>query len=173
MAVQKKRYSKTTLSEFSVLALRYLERQEVFQKASCIALYHAIPGEVETASFIADWHMQKKILLPVVNGNDLQFSHYTGEECLQAGTFGILEPCGEIIPGIEKEIDLMIVPGVAFDRQLNRLGRGKGYYDRILSTVNAFKIGLCFHFQLFPEIPTEVFDERMDCIVTDKEVVMR
>lgn len=171
MALQKKKYSVTTLSEFSFAALQIIEQQDVFQKASCIALYHAIPGEVDTTPFIEKWYQQKKILLPIVKGDHLLFSLYTGPDSVKPGPFGILEPCGEIIPNIEKEIELIIVPGIAFDHNLNRLGRGKGYYDRILSDIPAFKIGLCFHFQLFPEIPTEDFDKRMDRIITDKGVV--
>jgi 5-formyltetrahydrofolate cyclo-ligase len=86
---------------------------------------------------------------------------------------GILEPAPEansvvIIP------DLKIVPGVAFDRQMNRLGRGKGYYDRLFSAVewNAVKkIGLCFHFQIVPAVPVQETDIRMHCVVTDKGVL--
>ena len=73
-----------------------------------------------------------------------------------------------LLPAVVKDaIDLIIVPGVGFDRQGNRLGRGKGYYDRLLPRIpSAYKIGICFPFQLVEEIPAEPFDIRMDEIVT-------
>lgn len=71
----------------------------------------------------------------------------------------------------ENEIDLIIVPGVAFDRQRNRLGRGKGFYDRLLSTLNVPKIGISYDFQLKDQIPVEPFDRKMDLIITEKEII--
>ena len=71
----------------------------------------------------------------------------------------------------ESEIDLIIVPGVAFDRQHNRLGRGKGFYDRLLSTLDVPKIGICYDFQLKDQIPAEPFDRKMDLIITEKEIL--
>ncbi|HQG08910.1 MAG TPA: 5-formyltetrahydrofolate cyclo-ligase, partial [Dysgonamonadaceae bacterium] len=69
-------------------------------------------------------------------------------------------------------IDLIIVPGVAFDRKLNRLGRGKGYYDRLLSQLKSPKIGICFDFQLLESIPVEDWDIKMDMIVAQNEIVI-
>ena len=119
--------------------MKRLEETELFRQASCIALYNAIPGEVQTAGFLEKWFEKKQLLLPLTVD--------------------------------ESEIDLIIVPGVAFDRQLNRMGRGKGYYDRLLSTLQAPKIGICFDFQLQDTVPTESFDKKMDMIITEKEIV--
>ena len=69
------------------------------------------------------------------------------------------------------DIDLIVVPGVAFDRERNRLGRGKGYYDRLLSQLKASAIGICFDFQLKGQIPTEPFDRKMDLVITEKEII--
>lgn len=159
------------MCELSEKILEQLEETELFQHASCIALYHAIPGEVQTATFIEKWYLKKKLLLPLIKGDDLLLIPYTGKESLQSGIFGILEPryTGITIP--EQEIDLIIVPGVAFDRQLNRLGRGKGYYDRLLSSIQAPKVGICFNFQLIEEVPTEPFDKQMDILITEKEIL--
>lgn len=148
-----------------------LEESELFQQASCVALYHAIPGEVQTAAFIEKWYKEKTLLLPVIEGNDLRLLPYTGPDSLKAGIFGILEPTHEtqIIP--ENLINLIIIPGVAFDRNHNRLGRGKGYYDRLLSSISAPKIGICYDFQLIETVPTEPFDQKMDLIITEKEII--
>lgn len=172
MALRKKEYSKIILSDLSTCILNRLEQTKEFQAASCIALYHALPGEVQTADFIEKWYRKKQLLLPVVAGTDLRLIAYTGPEAVRTGAFGILEPL-EIKKNNtkEKEIDLIIVPGIAFDRQKNRMGRGKGYYDRLLASLCVPKIGVCFDFQLFDQIPTEPFDKKMDALITEKEVI--
>lgn len=170
MASLKSSYTKTVLQETSAKIMERLEACSLFRQAECIALYHAIPGEVQTAGLIEKWYQKKKILLPVVDGDDLRLILYTGKDSLKPGSFGILEPTGESsVP--ESEIDLIIVPGVAFDRKKNRLGRGKGFYDRLLSTLQVPKIGICYNFQLKDQIPVEPFDKKMDLIVTEKEIV--
>ena len=171
MASLKRSYTKTTLQDLSAKIMERLEETDLFRQASCIALYHAISGEVQTAGLIEKWYREKKLLLPLIKGNDLQLLLYSGKESLKAGAFGILEPTEDCMAVPENEIDLIIVPGVAFDRQLNRMGRGKGYYDRLLSTLQAPKIGICFDFQLQDTVPTESFDKKMDMIITEKEIV--
>ncbi len=151
--------------------MSHLEQCKLFQKASCIALYHALPGEVQTAAFIDKWYQKKRLLLPLVDGDDLRMFQYDGPESVQTGAFGILEPKADGTEVKPEAIDLMIVPGVAFDRNHNRMGRGRGFYDRLLSSVTSPKIGLCYEFQMVPEIPTEPFDIKMDYIVTEKGLV--
>lgn len=148
-----------------------MEETELFQSSSCIAIYHALPGEVETADFIEKWAKKKTILLPVVEGDDLRLVQYMGKESLKEGTYGIMEPEKCISQYDLSDIDLLIIPGIAFDRQGNRLGRGKGYYDRLLATIDAPKLGICFDFQLHDTIPIEPFDKKMDCIITPDEII--
>lgn len=159
------------MSDFSEKILKRLEETELFQQASCIALYHAIPGEVQTAQFLEKWSDKKQLLLPLVAGDDLCFSPYRSDGTLTPGAFGILEPAETETAIPESAIDLIIVPGIAFDRQLNRMGRGKGYYDRALSTLQVPKIGICFDFQLLDTVPVESFDKKMDLIITEKEMI--
>lgn len=172
MASLKRSYQKTVLYDLSEKILKRLEETDLFRQASSIALYHAIPGEVQTATFIEKWYLNKQLLLPVIEGDDLHLVPYRGKESLKSGVFGILEPtgAGEVLQ-TEYSPDLIIVPGVAFDRNLNRMGRGKGYYDRLLSTLEAPKIGICFDFQLQESIPVEPFDKKMDLIVTESEII--
>lgn len=168
MASLKKSFSRTILSGLSDKIIARIEKSDLFRQAERVALYHALPDEAGTASLIERWYREKALFLPVVTGDDLRFLRYEGERSVSEGAYHILEPVG----GEEidlREIDLIIVPGVAFDRQGNRLGRGKGYYDRTLSQVTAPKIGVCFHFQFLDQIPAEPFDIRMDRIITDKE----
>ena len=112
-------------------------------------------------------HATKKILLPVVKGDVLVLRHYTGKGCLQAGAFNIEEPSGENFTDYD-EIQLAVVPGLSFDKQGNRLGRGKGYYDKLLPLLHTYNIGICHHFQAREEIPVEPFDRKMDEVWTEK-----
>lgn len=171
MALQKKKYSKTTLSDLSNQIMHHLEQTRLFQEASCIALYYEIPGEVETSRFINKWYTTKQLLLPLVSGNDLRMLRYDGPESLEPGAFGILEPKANGWEVQPQQIDLIIVPGVAFDYHHNRMGRGKGFYDRLLSATKGKKIGICYGFQLIPEVPTEPFDIQMDYIITEEGMI--
>ena len=105
--------------------MKRLEETELFRQASCIALYNAIPGEVQTAGFLEKWFEKKQLLLPLIVGDNLRLLPYNGTDSLKPGIFGIMEPIEQETTVDESEIDLIIVPGVAFDRQLNRMGRGK------------------------------------------------
>lgn len=128
-------------------------------------MYYSLPDEVQTHDFVEKWRGKKNILLPVVVGDDLELRTYTGRQELSEGAFHIDEPTGRTFTDYDA-IDLVIVPGVAFDNNGNRLGRGKGYYDRLLPRIRAHKIGICFPFQLVKEIPTEPFDKKMDKIIS-------
>ena len=166
---------KKLLSEVSALTLSQkicesLAKTDVFQKSSCIALYYAMNDEVRTSEFIEEWYKKKTIVLPVITDENINFHIYKGTDNIIVGMSGIMEPfCTEQIP-IGK-IDLFIVPGVAFDRQYNRMGRGKGYYDRYLSGSDKPKTGICFDFQLFEQIPTEGHDIKMDMIITENVIL--
>ncbi len=128
-------------------------------------LYHSLPDEVDTHALIRRWAGRKRILLPVVVGDDLELRLYAGDDRLAPGAFHIEEPRGEPFTDYAG-IDLAVIPGVAFDRAGNRLGRGKGYYDRLLPRLaDTYKIGLCYPFQLADSLPAEAHDVRMDEVV--------
>lgn len=151
--------------------MKQLEETDLFRQASCVALYYSIPGEVQTAEFLEKWFKKKQLLLPLVVGNDLRLLLYKGKDTLKPGAFGIPEPVAQENSVPESTIDLIIVPGVAFDRGLNRMGRGKGFYDRLLATLQIPKIGICFDFQLQDTVPVEPFDRKMDMIITENEII--
>lgn len=147
-----------------------LVQTEEFQKAYCIALYYSIRGEVQTVELIEEWYKKKKIVLPAVFGENMNFYLYTGKEHLIPGTLNIPEPVSpEMIPA--EDIDLFVVPGIAFDCECNRMGRGKGYYDRFLAGTDKPTIGLCFGFQLKERIPTEEHDRKMIMVITEDAIV--
>jgi 5-formyltetrahydrofolate cyclo-ligase len=105
---------------------------------------------------------KKTILLPAVKGDELELKIFTDENCLvYEGPFGIGEPIGKAFLKWE-DIELMIIPGIAFDKLLNRMGRGKAYYDKLLTQTSAKKVGVCFQFQVIENVPTEAHDIKMD-----------
>ena len=153
--------------QLSLMLQQRLENHTLFQSADTILLYSALPDEPDTQGLMLKWYGKKRILLPVVAGNDLVIKEFQGEAMMKVGAFGIKEPQGKDFEDYQS-IDLAIIPGVAFDPACNRLGRGRGYYDRLLAHPNfkACKIGYCFPFQMVEHIPTEPHDCKMDAVIS-------
>ena len=167
IAQKKKQYTREELSRLSLRLLNQLEQHPRFQHARTVLLYYSLPDEVQTHGFVEKWSKEKDIILPVVKGDELELRKYTGKENLTKGNFHIEEPTGEPISEWDT-IDLAFIPGVSFDRQGNRLGRGKGYYDRLLHKASLYKIGICFHFQLRETpLPADALDIPMDEVWTE------
>ena len=167
ISLLKTRYRATGLRQSdSAKILAALEAHPAFRAAATVLLYHSLPDEVDTYRFVENWSAQKRVLLPQVVGDDLCLRRYTSAADMAVGAYGILEPVGELFTDYDS-ISLVVVPGVAFDAAGNRLGRGKGYYDRLLPRLAAaYKIGICFPFQLVDRVPAEPFDIRMDEIIS-------
>ncbi|MDE5808461.1 MAG: 5-formyltetrahydrofolate cyclo-ligase [Muribaculaceae bacterium] len=146
-----------------------LEKTAAFLLADRILMYHSLPDELSTHRFLDKWHDRKNFYLPRVNGVNLEILPYD-ESRLELGAFHIEEPTGENTVSPD-EIELVIVPAVAYDRSGNRLGRGKGFYDRLLSTTKATKVGVGYEFQIVDEIPVEPHDVKMDMVITQKTVI--
>lgn len=150
----------------SYLIIQALEADMHFQNAKTVLLYYSLCDEVNTHAFIDKWYSQKLVLLPKVVGDELELRCYHGAHELKKGSFGIAEPTGELFTDYD-QIDFVAVPGMAFDMNGNRLGRGKGYYDRLLPQLtNAYKAGICFPYQIVDEVPVESNDIKMDRIIT-------
>lgn len=146
-----------------------VERDEVFQQAETVLAYWSMDDEVYTHDFVNKWAGSKTLLLPCVKGDELELRYFDGEERLQPGEgYAIPEPVGKLFTDWGK-IDLILVPGVAFDKSGNRLGRGKGYYDKVLKQTGAYKLGVCFDFQLVERVPVEPHDVKMDRVVASGE----
>ena len=140
-----------------------LENTQQFKSANTVLLFHSLPDEVCTHGLIEKYASTKRILLPVVDGEKWYIREYKGD--LKTGEYNIQEPTGMNFRDYDS-IDLIVVPGVCFDNDLGRVGRGKGYYDRILKEIKAFKIGICFDCQLLSKVPTDKWDVRMDQVLT-------
>ena len=160
----KKQHTKEQLMEQSKKILAKLEQHPDFVKAEKVMLYSALPDEVQTQAVLEKWHLKKQIILPTVVGDDIIPVAFTADTNFAVGDFNILEPQNEPYTG---DFDLIIVPGVAFDYMGNRLGRGRGYYDRFLCQhLDVKRIGICFDFQMVDEVPAEPFDIRMDEVIS-------
>jgi 5-formyltetrahydrofolate cyclo-ligase len=138
-----------------------------FQQAKVVMGYHPLPDEVDILPLFQKFLGKKTLLLPVLVGDDIELREYKGEEFLKAGKFNILEPTSLSFYNDYDSIDLVIVPGVAFSKDGNRLGRGRGYYDRFLPKLNrAYKLGVGFSFQIVDYVPTDIYDQPLDCVLT-------
>lgn len=150
---------------------RTLRHMAAFLMADNVLLYHSLPDEISTREFLDDIPSGKRYFLPRVNGLDLEILPYDRSR-LHLGAFHIEEPEGADTVDID-QIDLIIVPAVAYDRQGNRVGRGKGYYDRLLARSRAVTVGVCYQCQLVDEIDTDDFDIPVDFVIADGHGIIR
>lgn len=167
ISLLKKKWTLEQATKESACIFSEIARHPLFQKAKVVLLFHSIADEPNTHAFIQEWASQKEILLPVVVGDDLVLRRYADNIKMSEGSFHIKEPHGTDFTDFSK-IDLGIIPGVAFDGQCHRLGRGKGYYDRLFSqnAITAHTIGICFSFQLVDSVPCETHDFQLDEVIS-------
>jgi len=148
-----------------------------YKDAETILFYVSYNGEVFTHDMIKEAIENKTVIVPITNKDDcsLTLSELRSWDDLETSCYGILEPRKECIKEVSiDEIDLIIVPGVVFDIKGNRIGHGKGYYDKLLrNTKGITKIGLSFEFQIVENIPIEKHDISMDKIITEKRIIDR
>lgn len=174
----KKQYTKEELKALSATAARKLLELSCIKKADTLLLYCSLPDEVYTMDIIHKLQkLGKRIILPrVISECDMELREYTDDGDLKKGSYDIMEPCGNLFSDYAT-IDVAVIPGMAFDWKGNRLGRGKGYYDRCLAKIeqaekdsrqgHIYKIGICFSFQMIKEIPTDGHDIPMDIVITN------
>lgn len=160
----KRQFTPQQLEELSLPIINRL--RPMLAEAQTIMAYYSLPDEVCTHSLID--HLvdeDRTVLLPKVTGPDsMEVRRYTGCSDLHEGAFHILEPVGELFTDYSS-IDIVLVPGMAFDAAGHRLGRGRGYYDRFLHSCSARTIGVCFDFQKVEEVPSDVHDIAVDVVI--------
>ena len=145
-----------------------------FKKARCVCFYVSLPSEVDTTGMIDKaLELGKRVLVPRTNLENKELSLYEikdRERDLKKGAYGVMEPrpAKAWLARLE-EVDCLVIPGVVFDKKNNRMGRGKGYYDRFLKKFGpgVLKIGLAFSFQVVQRIPIEDHDVPVDKVLTD------
>ena len=155
-----------------------LMRAPCWQKADTLALYMPAKGETGTEllleSALADG---RRVFYPrVLGGNGaMEFVEVRGLDDFERGAFGIMEPRPALAGEPERAFnpDLVVVPGLAFDRRGRRLGFGGGYYDRFFAQSSCLTLaGFCFSFQLCREVPADPWDVAMDAVCTDEELIL-
>lgn len=145
---------------------------EYYKKSEIIMFFVSFNNEVNTHDMIKKSLKDKTVIVPKVAHSEIEPSVIIDlDNLVPSGKFGILEPI-EAMKIAYKNIDLILVPGIVFDKEGHRIGYGFGYYDKFLKKVpKAIKVGLAFDFQVMDKIPKEMHDVPVDVIVTEKRVI--
>jgi 5-formyltetrahydrofolate cyclo-ligase len=152
-----------------------LESLPAWRVARTVALYAAMGSEVETMDLARRARLAgRRVVWPRVatSGPAMEFAECAAAD-LVAGATRALEPPASAQAVSGREVDLVVVPGVAFDARGGRLGRGRGHYDATLARLprTIFRVGLAFESQIVPAVPSEPHDERLDAVVTEARVL--
>ena len=159
--------------EKSALIAAKLFAEELFRRAERVAFFVSLPEEVDTRRMIdLALRLGKRVAVPKTDlkKSRLDFYEISSRRELTKGVLGIPEPEGNASRRQRgSTLDCVVVPGLAFDKNFNRLGRGGGFYDRFLKKVGkkTVKIGLGYSFQLVAKVPAEAHDTRLDLVITD------
>ena len=160
------------LKTASAEVVQNFQTLKAFQAAETVALYKAIQGEVILEPlFETCWKLGKRTCIPVFN-SDLKIylmAEITAETEFITGHYGIQEPASTDLTPVE-DIDLMAVPGVMFDPAGNRLGRGGGYYDRLLEKFSGISAAVAFDFQIIDAIPVDPHDIPVDFLISQTKI---
>ena len=144
-----------------------------FRAAKTVMVYCSSFNEVRTDRIISVlFEQNKRVVLPISNTDTetLTLSYLAAENALKKGAYGIYEP--ETIKETSyDDIDLVLVPGIVFDCNCRRIGFGKGYYDKLLCDMRAFKAGLCYDFQLIENINADSHDVALDAVITEERII--
>ncbi|HJU13114.1 MAG TPA: 5-formyltetrahydrofolate cyclo-ligase [Candidatus Nitrosotalea sp.] len=147
-----------------------LRKVEFYRNAKILGGYHAVGSEVRTQEILKEiLNAGKELALPKAEKNDLLFKKITSFSDLEVGNFSVMEPkerCETV-----KKIEVILVPAIALTRDGYRLGYGFGYYDRYLHSKRSKKIALSYSKQIVKTIPHDSHDVKVDCIVTEDEVI--
>lgn len=161
---------KDLVAEFKAALKEDASLRKAYDKAKVIAVYKAVGGELPCDDLALYFkNTGKKTVYPRVNGDDMEFVTVKNpDKELVPGNFGIPEPVSSLQAVGNESVDIMIMPGIAFDQEGNRLGQGKGYYDRWIASVGKNRpllIGVCFTFQLMSEVPAASSDIPADMVL--------
>lgn len=159
----------------SSLICRNIMQMRQYQDAKTILCYYAFGNEVNLEQLMKNaFTADKKIFLPVLKeGNHFEAREFKKDTLFTKNSFGIPEPKEGLLIEPE-ELDLVIVPGLAFDRRMHRIGFGAGYYDRyLLKAKSAYTIGAAYAFQIVDYIKEEMHDVCLDAVVSERDVLYR
>ena len=173
--LKKQKRNKMTPNEVafkSKTACRIFLNSQIYRTSKVLMMYMPLGNEVHTQEIIDKaFEDGKVVVVPVtdVDNTDIIPCSISRNTAFVSGAYSINEPDDKCRID-ENEIDVVLVPGIAFDRNGSRIGFGKGYYDKFLNKTNAVKVGYCYDFQLMENIPTDEHDVVMDYVVTNMEI---
>lgn len=151
-----------------------LVQVDQFREAESVGLYSAIDWEIDLVPLLeAGGASGKSYALPrwCAESEQYQFVVVESSSQLERGRYGILEPDENCLPIDQGSLDFVVIPGLAFSRNGARLGRGRGFYDRLLENCQAHLCGVCYEFQVFDELPQDPWDRAMNRLVTPRQCV--
>lgn len=158
-------YTKETFLRWSHQILQKVLEHPIYQKSQTIGIYVSLPQEVETLNLIQKALPHKRVCVPKVEGDIMRFYEICSLDDVQEGHFHVLEPTTKTLVEA-KDIDLMIIPMLAFDDNLYRVGYGKGFYDKYLTSgFCGYKLGLAFAFQRVDHIAYDCYDQQLDEVI--------
>jgi 5-formyltetrahydrofolate cyclo-ligase len=174
MLLQRNALSEEEAAEKCKLIMQKLFSLPEYMEAKRICFYMSINSEVATREMIEQAMQDKQVFLPITNKKEhtLIIAEAKSLGDLKEGPYGVYEPKTDYVMAVNRaQIDLFIVPGVAFDPNGGRIGYGKGYYDQLLKGLSAVKVGLSYEFQIVDRIPREEHDVNVDIIVTEERAI--
>ncbi len=177
--LMKERLAALTEAEVRAHSAGVWERLSVMPElvsAGCILAYISKAHEIDTHGLIQQFlAMSRQVCVPAFDGTARRYNASELQDFhtdLTEGKFGILEPTRDAVRPVQAgKLDAVLLPGLAFDVHGNRIGRGLGFFDRLLTEARGVKIALAHDFQLLDEVPADAHDVRMDFIVTEKRMV--
>lgn len=177
LLIKRENLTEKEILKKSNLITNSIYNSKVYRDAKTIMTYISFKNEVYTHNIIKKSIIEnKKIVVPITipETKELKISQVLDFNELEIGYYNILTPKKEFLRYIDpKDIDLVLVPGVAFDKNGYRIGYGGGYYDRFLDKLrkDAIKIGLAFDLQLIDKVPKDNYDKPVDIIITENEII--
>lgn len=174
ISTRKSKHSPSDINNNSKVIIEKLMSTEEYTKANTIFSYVSFNQEVITKELLEGSFRHKNVAVPKIVGSQMIFYYIKSYDDLEEGIKGILEPTTTRVaePGPS---DLFVVPGLAFDSNKNRIGYGKGYYDKYFEkhkAIGFYKTAITFDFQIVPNIPTDDFDVKLDKIITEARVII-
>lgn len=164
---------KAEVLEKSSKACAVFLKSEIYKDVKQIMLYMPLGNETDTTDIISKAFADgKKVIFPITDAETGEITPCYADENTQftKGAFSVNEPRDMNVADVT-EVDVILVPGIAFDRSGSRIGFGKGCYDRLLTNTSAVKVGFCYEFQLCDKIPSEEHDVKMDYIITENVTI--
>ena len=138
-----------------------------------ICIYNSLPSEVDTKEIIEYFCQSRDVYLPVVDGEYMLLVKVDRNTKYEQAKWGIFEPIGTRLLPSEVCPAVTVTPLLGVDKKLNRLGKGKGYYDRYFQAVNTFKVGLAFEEQVIDEVICDSWDKPLDMLITSRGIINR